>query len=139
MEIKPLYRFLREDGGATESPEKPGGADYTTRYRLIASDGKLLTDGTTETYCIDVDSADGWSEIDDPETDIREDWREEIVRRSEALNTYDAGYTQEALEAMTNAELERILGEMGVSANMTKANMVTLILALQGGSEVELV
>ena len=65
MEIKPLYRFLREDGGTTESPDKPDGADYTTGYRLIASEGKLLTDGATETYCIDVDSADGWSEIDD--------------------------------------------------------------------------
>ena len=65
MEIKPLYRFLREDGGITESPDKPNVADYTTRYRLIASDGKLLTNGTIETYCIDVDSADGWAEIDD--------------------------------------------------------------------------
>ena len=67
MEIKPLYRFLREDGGFTESPDKPDSEDYTTRFRLIASDGKLLTDGTTETYCIDVDSADGWTEIDAPE------------------------------------------------------------------------
>lgn len=65
------------------------------------------------------------------ETDIREDWREEIVRRAQALNTYDAGYTQEALEAMTNADLEIILYGMGISANMTKANMVTLILAMQ--------
>ena len=65
MEIKPLYRFLREDGGVTESPDKPDGAEYATRFRLIADDGKLLTDGTTETYCIDVDSADGWYEIDD--------------------------------------------------------------------------
>ena len=73
------------------------------------------------------------------EADIREDWREEIGRRAEALNAHTDGYTQDALEAMTNAELERILGEMGVSANMTKSNMVTLILALQGGSEVELV
>ena len=64
MEIKPLYRFLREDGGVTDSPDKPDGADYTTRYRLIASDGKLLTDGITETFCIDVDSVDGWAEID---------------------------------------------------------------------------
>ena len=67
------------------------------------------------------------------ETDIREDWREEIVRRAQALNTYDAGYTREALEAMTNADLEIILAGMGISANMTKANMVTLILAMQGG------
>ena len=65
MEIKPLYRFLREDGGVTESLDKPDGAEYTTRYRLIASEGKLLTDGDMETYCIDVDSADYWSEIDD--------------------------------------------------------------------------
>ena len=69
METKLLYRFLREDGGVTESLDKPDGAEYTTRFRLIASDGKLLTDGTTETYCIDVDSADGWSEIDDQEKD----------------------------------------------------------------------
>ena len=66
MEIKPLYRFLLEDGGVTESPDKPDGAEYTTRYRLIASDGNLLTDGTTETYCIDVDSAEGWTESDEP-------------------------------------------------------------------------
>lgn len=65
------------------------------------------------------------------ETDIREDWRDEIVRRAQALNTYDAGYTREALEAMTNADLEIILYGMGISANMTKANMVTLILAMQ--------
>ena len=64
------------------------------------------------------------------EADIREDWREEIMRRAQALNVRVETYTQEALEAMTNAELERILGEMGVSANMTKANMVTLILAM---------
>lgn len=73
------------------------------------------------------------------ETDIREDWRDEIVRRVEALSTRSEGYTQETLEAMTNAQLERILYGMGVSASMTKANMVTLILALQGGVENELV
>ena len=73
------------------------------------------------------------------EADIREDWREEILRRAEALNAHDDTYTQEALEAMSNAELERILYSLGVSANMTKANMVTLILAMEGGSEVELV
>ncbi len=65
--------------------------------------------------------------------EIREDWREEIVRRAEVLSVRVETYTQEALEAMTNAELERILIGMGVSANMTKANMVTLILAMQEG------
>ena len=67
------------------------------------------------------------------ETDIREDWREEIVRRAAAISASTDAYTREALEAMTNADLEIILAGMGVSANMTKANMVTLILAMQGG------
>lgn len=109
MEIKPLYRFFREDGGVTESINKPDGAEYTIRYRLIASEGKLLTDGKTKTYCIDVDSVDGWSEICGTDT-----------------------YTREALEAMTNAELEQILYGYGVSASMNKENLIRLILSLQG-------
>ena len=67
------------------------------------------------------------------ETDIREDWRDEIVRRAAAAIASTDAYTREALEAMTNADLEIILAGMGISANMTKANMVTLILAMQGG------
>ena len=67
------------------------------------------------------------------ETDIREDWREEIVRRAAAVSASADTYTREALEAMTNADLEIILAGMGVSANMNKANMVTLILAMQEG------
>lgn len=65
------------------------------------------------------------------ETDIREDWRDEIIRRAAAVSASTDTYTREALEAMTNADLEIILAGMGISANMTKANMVTLILAMQ--------
>ena len=67
------------------------------------------------------------------EADIREDWREEIVRRANAASATTDAYTRESLEAMSNADLEIILAGMGISANMTKANMVTLILAMQGG------
>ena len=67
------------------------------------------------------------------EAEIREDWREEIVRRAAAVSASADTYTREALEAMTNADLEIILAGMGISANMNKANMVTLILAMQGG------
>ena len=42
-------------------------------------------------------------------------------------------YTKEALEDMTNAELEMILYRYGISASMNKANMVRLILAAQSG------
>lgn len=69
------------------------------------------------------------------EADIREDWREEIVRRAAAVSASTDTYTRDALEAMSNADLEIILAGMGVSANMTKANMVTLILAMQGEAE----
>ena len=118
MEIKPLYRFFREDGGVTESINKPDGVEYTTRFRLIASEGKLLTDGTTETYCIDVDSADGWTEI---------------VRRAETeeMQLQTTVYTEDMLMQMTNAELEQILYGYGRTANMNKENMVALILRLQ--------
>ena len=68
------------------------------------------------------------------EADIREDWREEIVRRAEDRAQETAAvYTQTALQAMTNAELETILAGFGISASMNKANMVRLILAAQGG------
>ena len=66
--------------------------------------------------------------------DIREDWRGEIVRRAEA-EAKTGGYTQEELAEMSSAKLEQILSRMGVSVNMTKSNMVTLILALQGGGD----
>lgn len=42
-------------------------------------------------------------------------------------------YTQESLEAMTNAELEQILYGYGITASMNKANMIRLILDAQGG------
>ena len=64
MEIKTLYRYEREPNKITVSTEKPD-AEYTEIFRLIADEGKILTDGETETYCIDVDSPDGWTEIDD--------------------------------------------------------------------------
>lgn len=67
------------------------------------------------------------------ETDIREDWREEVIRRAGETNAGNDLYTEAELSAMTNAELEIILAGMGISVNMTKANMVTLILAMQGG------
>ena len=62
------------------------------------------------------------------------DWREEIVRRAEDTAQETAAvYTQTALQAMTNAELETILAGFGISASMNKDNMVRLILAAQGG------
>lgn len=66
MQVINLYRYLRPNGGVTNSIEKPEGIDYSIKYRLIAEDGKLLTNGSDSTECIDVDSTDGWFEIDKP-------------------------------------------------------------------------
>ena len=42
MQIVPLYRYMRTDGGVTVSPSKPDG-EYTFMYRIIAGDGMLVT------------------------------------------------------------------------------------------------
>jgi len=65
MTPKPLYRFKREDGGITVSPNKPE-CEYTELIRLIAEKGKVLTDGSVKTRCKDVESVDGWTEIEAP-------------------------------------------------------------------------
>lgn len=72
-----LYRYRRSDGGMTIGPNEPEqGTEYTMLYRLIADEGKALTDGTDfKTPCIDVDDVDGWYEIDEP---IPEPVEEEI-------------------------------------------------------------
>ena len=64
MQIITLYKYTREDGGATVSPIKPDGA-YSIMFRLIADEGKVLTDGEANTPCVDVVTIDGWHEVDD--------------------------------------------------------------------------
>lgn len=117
-------------------------------YKLIDADGNLSAIGTG-TGVVEI-TEDEYAALSDEikqkaalvaaleegsisAEDIREDWREEIIQRVEALSARTEVYTQEILEAMTKAELEQILSDMGVSANMTKSNMVTLILSMQGG------
>jgi hypothetical protein len=63
MTVKKLYRYEREEGKVTVSTENPEG-EYVLRYRLIAEKNKLLTnDGETFTTCIDVESTEGWDEV----------------------------------------------------------------------------
>ena len=71
MQIINLYRYERDGGGITVSPEKPD-KPHTIKYRIIADEGKILTNGETMTPCVDVDSTEGWDEIDAPEEIIEE-------------------------------------------------------------------
>ena len=117
------FMMTDADGNLTAIGTGVGGTEIT------AEEYTVLSAEITEKAALVAALAAG--EI--AEEDIREDWRKEIVRRAEALSDSADTYTREALEAMTNADLEIILAGMGISANMTKANMVTLILAMQGG------
>lgn len=68
MQIIPLYKYERPNGGITVSPVKPENIEYTEMYRLVADEGKALTkDGVNLTTCADVESIDGWYEVDIPE------------------------------------------------------------------------
>ena len=72
MTIKTLYRYKREDGGVTVSPEKPN-CEYEEHYRLIADENKALTNNGTDLYpVVDVDGIDGWYEVDAPKETIEE-------------------------------------------------------------------
>ena len=116
------YKMTGADGKLTAIGTGAGGTEITAEeYTVLAGE-------IAEKAALVAALAAG--EI--TETDIREDWREEILRRAEALNAHDDTYTQEALEAMTNAELEQILYGYGVSASMNKENLIRLILSLQG-------
>lgn len=82
MEIKTLYRYERENGGITISPVKPD-VEYTEMYRLIADEGKILVNGNVQTACVDVESTEGWTEIDapveDPEIATAEDYENALA------------------------------------------------------------
>ena len=63
MQLIPIFKFERENGGTTVSPIKPE-CKHTEMLRIIADAGKLLTkDGKSFTACTDTDTADGWYEV----------------------------------------------------------------------------
>jgi len=66
MEVKILYRYKRPDGGITVSLDEPS-VEYTKLHRIIADEGMVLTDGNITTPCKDVESIDGWAEIESSE------------------------------------------------------------------------
>ena len=120
-------------------------------YKMTGADGKLTAIGTGDggTEIAEEEYAALSAEITEKaalvaslaageitETDIREDWLDEIARRAAAVSGSADTYTRESLETMTNAELEQILYGYGVSASMNKENLIRLILSLQGDDAV---
>ena len=117
------YKMTDSEGNLTAIGTGAGGTEITcTEYAALSAE---ITEKAALVAALAAGEIAG--------TDIREDWREEIVRRACEISAGADLYTEEELSAMTNAELEIILAGYGVSASMNKANMVTLILSLQGG------
>lgn len=77
MIIKELYRYERAEGKVTVSPIMPTDKEYTILYRLIAEEGKVITDGEETFTCKDVDSIEGYYEIDAPEESEEADEKNE--------------------------------------------------------------
>lgn len=72
MQTIVLYRYERECGGVTVSPVKPD-AEYVELFRLVADEGRALTqDGENLYPCVDVNTIEGWYEVDDPYTETDE-------------------------------------------------------------------
>lgn len=67
MEVKTLYRTVR-DGKTTISLVEPQG-DYTITYRVVASEGKEITNGEITCQCMDTDNPEEWTEIEDTEAE----------------------------------------------------------------------
>lgn len=64
MQIITLYRFEREGGGITVSPNKPD-CDYTELSRIVADEGMAITkDGENLYSVIDTDVTDGYYEVE---------------------------------------------------------------------------
>lgn len=63
-----LYRYVEDDGSITVTPNKRNDNDLIHKYRLIADEGKALTDGENVTSVVDVsiDDVGKWSETDIP-------------------------------------------------------------------------
>lgn len=70
---KQIYRYEREGGGITLSPKKPpNGVGYQIRWRLIAEEGKAITDGTQTVTVVDVlhrKDCDNWTDCEPLEDD----------------------------------------------------------------------
>ena len=66
MKVIDLYKYVRPDGGVTVSTIEPT-CEYTRMVRLVADEGKALTlDGVSFSVSSDVNSTDGWYEVDAP-------------------------------------------------------------------------
>lgn len=64
MKVIDLYRYRDKDANIV-TPNKRNNSDVPSLYRLVADEGKTLTDGITQTVCVDTEDIEKWQEIID--------------------------------------------------------------------------
>ena len=72
MQIINLYKYERADGGVTVSPINPYPKTFRPMYRIVADEGKVLTNGIIETTCADIETDDffNWREVEDTQEQV---------------------------------------------------------------------
>lgn len=93
MQIIDLYRY-EDNGTVVITPNKRNETDKPSRARLVADEGAILTNGTTETEVRDVmlDEVDKWHEIGGADEATESDYinaLEDLKSLKEKANAYD--------------------------------------------------
>lgn len=83
MTIKNLYRYENTDGSYSISPIQNEETDMPYMFRVIADEGKVLTDGIDTTPCTDTHTPEIYTETDAPPEPTPE---EELQDAKNALN-----------------------------------------------------
>ena len=67
-----LYVYANQDGSITVTPTARNQNDTPGKYRLIASEGHVLTNGVKRLRMVDTDSPNSWSEVRAQPSEIRQ-------------------------------------------------------------------
>ena len=59
-----LYRYTYADGSSTITTKQREETDEVYAYRLVADEGKAITNGDLVTYCIDTHNPDDWTDCE---------------------------------------------------------------------------
>lgn len=66
MITRKMYKYERAKGKFTVAFSVPSNKEYIEMYRLIAEEGKSITDGTELFDCVDTNTLEGYYEIETP-------------------------------------------------------------------------
>ena len=103
MTIMKLYT----GGGVSLSPQDGEGRTESDFVRLVADDGKGITDGNTITTCVDTKTPEAWTDCDAPDEPIDEqEQAEALTRYANELTGHDDHDLISAAETLIRQRME---------------------------------